>query len=366
MSIKVVDFGNLAPSESGRTQIRIRLCPGSSFVTRLDYETNVFKNFGGPFLNGVRVYCSDNGPPFSIHYLITSADPSTSTLAQVEGKVSPNGIRETFVYADKYVNMLGYPGSFAGQSSGNAWQQARSEVAGCLLKGVELHYVEWVDGMRLHFDCASPSPPVPSPQPIPSPVTVTVILPPPTPVTSTVVVGSGQSASTIVTVVMLTPTPVTITLPSGPQAIITAPGATTTLFTTDTSAAAAAAAEHSSWRSSLLIGLLAGLAIILAGVILALLVLFVRQRRNKPPRERADPVEMASVASPPLPADVDPPAYLAVPIPRVDFVDVPLEPASLEGKVAGDRDCKGQMADEFEEVQLDSSESGSGAEGRNP
>ncbi|ORZ35842.1 hypothetical protein BCR44DRAFT_48726 [Catenaria anguillulae PL171] len=354
-AIRILNFGNLLPpSDGGRTEIGRAICPGASFINRLDFETNQYEGFGHPFLHGLRVYCSGipATPPVSIHYLINPPDPSVSKLEQVEGKVSPNGIREAVVYAQDYVNLFGYPGSFAGDPTGPRWEQARSEVAGCLLKGVELYYVLWVDGMRLHFDCSSQSPTLPPDLPPPLPplptsappatvtvsvtVTVTVIIPPPTPVTSTIVVGTGASASTIVTVIMHTPPPVTMTLSQAIGTPAPPAAAATTVFAIDTASSTARAANDSDLElSPWLMGVLAGLAIVLVGLVFAMLGLLVRQRqrRRRRGRERCEqvptPLEMADRSVPP---DVDPPAYIVVPISSMGVVqDIPLELADRQG-----------------------------------
>ncbi|ORZ35843.1 hypothetical protein BCR44DRAFT_90513 [Catenaria anguillulae PL171] len=367
-ALRSIDFGNVARNPNGKTLVGPAICDGPSLVSRIDFEVIHNNNQGwSSLLRGLRVFCSGGGEPIPINFL---GQPTVQgyKLSQITGPLAPNGVRDMIVRSKTYIDMLGYAGTDAGGMGGDSWEQAKSDLAACSLKGVELYSIFWADGVRLFYDCSPPiaipsrsnaeiavapaaspsprdsppsSPPVPSsslPLPIsthhaPPPVTVSVIVPSPTPVTTTVVVGSGANATTIVTTMMVTPPPFTVTfLPSSAAStpiVITAGSAATTVIT---NLLPPQAVQQDEQASPFLLGSLAGLTLVLLATVLALAITWRRQWRRNTNKTSSDSIELSSRHALPspmveerVPPGVDPPSYLTVPIPRPASVEVDLE-----------------------------------------
>ncbi|ORZ35881.1 hypothetical protein BCR44DRAFT_41924 [Catenaria anguillulae PL171] len=155
--IRVVEIGNI------RTDIRTTNldCDEGSFVTRLDMQTVVQTDYGGPYIAGLRLYCHGLPPGEFKHSVNWSPVPTDgkANYTNFEGDVMADGIHNVIAAWRKYVQLIGYgTGTIVGGGSGARvlWQQAaHRDFADCRLQGVQMIWYSWVDGMRLRFSCPS-------------------------------------------------------------------------------------------------------------------------------------------------------------------------------------------------------------------
>ncbi|ORZ35833.1 hypothetical protein BCR44DRAFT_35468 [Catenaria anguillulae PL171] len=157
--IKSID---LARTDTAHTTLRntTYLCPGPSFITRLDFQIYTFNGYReSPYPSGAVIYCSDGGAATFINFWPQESIAPGGKVAMVRGVNVPEGIRDVTATYGQYINSIGYAGGkvMAGRSEfGAQFSQADpgSRVRGCLFKGMQLFYVAWFDGAKLLFDCS--------------------------------------------------------------------------------------------------------------------------------------------------------------------------------------------------------------------
>ncbi|ORZ35822.1 hypothetical protein BCR44DRAFT_196684 [Catenaria anguillulae PL171] len=222
--------------ELRRTRDYHGLCPGDSFVTKLDMEAITSDPSEIP--NGLQLTCSDGSPVQPINYV----GPSVPAIGfypvkRVDGNVQPLGITDMLVdYYGKgeMINRIGYGGQVIGKGTEKVWNQVQDDQVkqGCVLKGIDMWakfpFIIGRTSVGLQFQCqnvppppppvsstsSSVPPPVSSPSPAPPPEsTSSAPLPVPEP-TSTP--GTSTSASS-------TPTSFSSFLSSSPPSTPTQP-----------------------------------------------------------------------------------------------------------------------------------------------
>ncbi|ORZ32166.1 hypothetical protein BCR44DRAFT_38973 [Catenaria anguillulae PL171] len=168
-NLKTIDRPKPFESTGGKTMLA--MCPGDSFVTRLDFEVSHWissdaKTRQGVFRSmldvvGIFATCSDKSPKQAITFPKKFNAGAPKTLFQ--GPESLNGIRDMVVNGQVSVTAIGYADALVGVISGDSlmsvdvWRQVDTEYAPCVLKGIEVELKGITGGsvekVRLHFNC---------------------------------------------------------------------------------------------------------------------------------------------------------------------------------------------------------------------